>query len=87
MILTCPQRVDEARLRTKSWQDHGCQRKVKLLADREELARGWMMSKMHFRLEEEMAEACCAMRMMEAEAGAQERLNIEIQHRWHPHHD
>ena len=46
-----------------------------------------MTSKMHFRLEEEMAEACCAMRMMEAQAGAQERLDIETRLRWQPHHE
>ena len=79
MILTCPQRVDEARLRTKSWQDHGCQRKVKLLADREELARGWMMSKMHFRLEEEMAEACCAMQRKAVRVEAREGLHSDGQ--------
>lgn len=45
------------------------------------------MSKMHFRPEEEMAEAYCAMRRMEAQADAQERLGIVIQLRWHPHHD
>ena len=37
-ILTCLQKVYEAQM--KSWQGHGCLRKVKLLADREELVRG-----------------------------------------------
>jgi hypothetical protein len=63
----------------KGWQDHGCQRKAKLLAGHAELVRGWMTSKMHFRPGEGMVEAYCAMRMMEAQADARERLGIEIQ--------
>jgi hypothetical protein len=86
-ILTCLQRVDEAQLKMKGWQDHGCQRKAKLLAGHAELVRGWMTSKMHFRPGEGMVEAYCAMRMMEAQVHARERLDIESRVRWHPHHE
>jgi hypothetical protein len=71
----------------KGWRDHGCQRKVKLLVGHAELVQEWMTSKTHFRLEEGMVEACCAMRMMEAQAGAQERLDIGIRLRGHRHHE
>jgi len=86
-ILTCLQRVDEAQLKMKGWQDHGCQRKAKLLAGHAEQARGWMTSMMYSRLEEEMVEAYCAMRMMEAQADAREHLGIESRVRWHPHRE
>jgi len=87
MILTCLRRVDEAQLQMKGWQDRGCQRKVKLLAGHAELVRGLMTLKIHFRPEEEMVEACYAMRMREAQAGAQERLDIEIRVQGHRHHE
>ena len=75
-ILTCLQKYGEAQVQMKGWRDHGCQRKVTLLAGHAELVRVWMTSKMHFRPEEGMVEACCAMRMREAQVGAQERLGI-----------
>ena len=75
-ILTCLQRVDGARLQMTGWLDHGCQRKVKLLVGHAELVQGWMMSRMDSQPEEGMVEACCAMRMREAQVGAQERLGI-----------
>ena len=71
----------------KGWQDHGCRRKVKLLAGYGELVRVLMTSKMHFHPEEGMVEAYCAMRMIEAQAGARERLGTETRPRWHPHHE
>ena len=86
-ILTCLQKYGEAQVQMKGWRDHGCQRKVTLLAGHAELVRVWMTSKMRFRPEEGMAEAYCAMRTMEAQAGARERLGIEIRLRWHPHHE
>ena len=79
MILTYRRKDDEAQLRTKDWQGRGCQRKATLLVGHAELIRGWMTSKMRCRAVEAMAEACCAMRMMEAQKGARERLGSEGQ--------
>ena len=74
-------------LRMKSWQDRGCQQKARLLGGHEELVRGLMTSKSHYRAEEGMVEACCAMQMREAHEGAQGRLGIENQLRWRLHHE
>ena len=69
------------------WRDRGCLRTAMMLGDRAEPTLVWMTSMTSCQAGEATAEACCAMRTMEAEAGAQEHLGIVIQLRWHPHHD